>query len=267
MAKSTEFDYQGHGGKLSARRWDNDEPRYVALISHGYGEHIGRYEYLASRLVADGAAVYGVDHVGHGKSEGERALVTDFEKVVHDLRELETTARAEHPQLPVVLIGHSMGAMIAARYAQHYGADLESVVLSGPVIGAWDTAKVLLAMDEIPDVPLDPSVLSRDASVGVAYAEDPLVWHGAFKRATLEAFDKTVSDINATGPIEGTPVLWLHGTDDQLVPYEKATEGWKLIAPEQSAQKAYDGAQHEIFNETNKAEVVDDALAFINMYR
>lgn len=267
MAKSTEFEYQGHGGKLVARRWDNDDPRYVALISHGYGEHIGRYEYLADRLVADGAAVYGVDHVGHGKSDGERVLVTDFERVVHDLRELEITARAEHPQLPVVLIGHSMGGMIAARYAQHYGADLESVILSGPVIGAWDTAKVLLAMDEIPDVPLDPSALSRDPSVGAAYAEDPLVWHGAFKRPTLEAFDKTVSDINAAGPIKGTPVLWLHGTDDQLVPYEKAAEGWKLIAPAQSAQKTYDGAQHEILNETNKAEVVDDALAFINTYR
>jgi len=267
MAQSTEFEYQGHGGTLVARRWDHDEPRYIALISHGYGEHIGRYEYLADRLVTDGAAVYGVDHLGHGKSAGERVLIPDFEKVVHDLRELETTARAEHPQVPVVLIGHSMGGMIAARYAQHYGADLESVVLSGPAIGGWDTAKVLLAMDEIPDVPLDPTALSRDPSVGTAYAADPLVWHGSFKRPTLEAFDATVAAINAAGQIQGTAVLWLHGTEDQLVPYAKAAEGWKLIAPERSDHKAYDGAQHEIFNEINKAEVVDDAIAFINAYR
>ena len=267
MAESTQFEYQGHGGKLIARRWDNDDPRYVVLLCHGYGEHIGRYEYLADRLVADGGAPYGVDHLGHGKSDGERVLITDFEKVVHDFRELETTARQEHPQLPVVLIGHAMGGMIGARYAQHFGADLESVTLSGPVLGHWGTVKVLLAMDEIPEVPIDITTLSRDLSVGADYAADPLVWHGAFKRPTLEAIDKFLDAINESGQIQNVPVQWLHGSDDPLVPYDATAEGWKLIAPTDSRQKVYPGARHEIFNETNKSEVVDDVLAFINKYR
>src|SRR5436305_8720490 len=149
---------------------------HVVLIAHGYGEHVGRYERPADALVAAGAVVYAVDHVGHGKSEGERVLVADFEDVVTDLHALDETARREHPGRPVALLGHSMGGLIAARYAQRYGDSLAALVLSSPVIGRWDALALLLSLDEIPDVPLDISTLSRDPAVGEAYAADPLVW-------------------------------------------------------------------------------------------
>ncbi len=73
-----------------------ENPRYVALLCHGYGEHSGRYEYVAARLVADGAVVYAIDHAGHGLSDGERVLVEDFEKVVDDFHLLDLTARREN---------------------------------------------------------------------------------------------------------------------------------------------------------------------------
>jgi alpha-beta hydrolase superfamily lysophospholipase len=170
-----EWEFTGERDRITARRWPAETPRYVALLAHGYGEHIGRYEHVAEVLRRHGAAVYGPDHVGHGRSGGERVLVADFEDVVTDLNAVAERARAGHPGLPVVLIGHSMGGMIAARYAQRYGSGLAALTLSGPVLGPWGPIKALLGLEEIPDIPIDPATLSRDLSVGEVYATDPLV--------------------------------------------------------------------------------------------
>lgn len=259
------FDLQGHAGRLAAYCWAHPQPRYTIVLVHGYGEHMGRYGELAGRLVDDGGVVYGVDHVGHGRSDGERVLIPDFEPVVADLRVLLEHARAEHPGLDVVMIGHSMGGMIAARYAQRHRADLSCLVLSAPVLGQWAAADQLLALAEIPAVPIDPQTLSRDPKVGAAYAADPLVWHGAFKRPTLQALRDMLEIIDAGGPLL-LPALWLHGEDDQLVPYEGTQAGWSKIADAGAEAGTYVGARHEIFNETNKREVVHDVLAFVHRY-
>lgn len=264
MAAHSDFQLHGHAGTLHAQRWRaEDAPAYVALLCHGYGEHIGRYQHVADRLVADGAATYGMDHVGHGRSAGERVLISDFEKVVADFRLLHEYAHAQHPDLPVVLIGHSMGGMVAARYAQRYGDELDAVVLSGPVLGRWEAVEQLLAASEIPDVPIDPATLSRDPAVGRAYLDDPLVWHGSFKRPTLESLARCLETINDEGQITEVPVLWLHGEDDQLVPYEGSATGWERIAAPESEAISYPGARHEIFNETNADEVLGDVTAFV----
>ena len=134
----TEHVLTGIHGPLTVREWPHDRPRYVALVVHGYGEHIGRYEELAGVLTAHGAAVLGPDHTGHGKSAGERVLIEDFEDVVTDVHLVAGLARETHPGVPLVMIGHSMGGLIAARFAQRYGAELAALVLSGPVIGAWE---------------------------------------------------------------------------------------------------------------------------------
>ena len=89
-----------------------------------------------------------------------------------------------------MLIGHSMGGMIAARYAQLHGDELTAVVLSGPVIGEFALLDVLLAPDGDLDVAIDVATLSRDDAVGAAYAADPLVWHGPFKRPTVRRWPR-----------------------------------------------------------------------------
>lgn len=266
MIDAVAFTLDGHAGALAARKWVDETPRYVALLCHGYGEHCGRYEYVAARLVADGAAVYAVDHIGHGLSDGERVLIDDFEKVVDDFRLLDLTARREHPDLPVVLVGHSMGGMIAARYAQRYGAELTAVVLSGPVLGRWATVDALLAAEEIPDTPIDPSTLSRDPEVGRAYVADPLVWHGPFERTTVQALKTCIDTITAAGAVDDVPVLWLHGEDDQLVPLDGTATGWSSLAGRGSSSKTYPGARHEIFNETNRDEVLGDVVDFVGTH-
>ena len=96
-----------------------------------------------------------------------------------------------------------------------------------------------------------------------AYERDELVWHGDFKRPTLRALAAALSAIDAGGRLT-VPTLWLHGADDQLVPIGPSRAGWEHIAPDAAPSKSYPGARHEIFNETNREEVLDDVLAFVH---
>jgi alpha-beta hydrolase superfamily lysophospholipase len=256
VIKASHGDYRIHA-------WEREDPRYLALIAHGLGEHSRRYDHLATALLADGGAVYAPDHYGHGRSEGQPALVEDVEAYVDDLHLVADRARDAHPDLPLVLIGHSLGGMIATRYAQRYGPELAALVLSAPVIGVNPAFEPLLAMDPIPDVPIDPATLSRDPSVGAAYAADELVYHGPLHRTTLETVFAAVQRI-AQGPKLELPTLWLHGEADPLAPYDVTLEAMQRIRTAQVSEKAYPQALHEIFNETNKDEVIADAIAFID---
>lgn len=254
----------GTHGPLTVREWPHDRPRYVAVLVHGYGEHVGRYEELAGVLVRHGAAVFGPDHTGHGKSGGERVLIEDFENVVTDVHAVADLARDAHPGLPLVMVGHSMGGLIAARFAQRYGTELAVLVLSGPVIGAWELPGALLALDEIPDTPISPASLSRDPAVGAAYQADPLVWHGPMKRPTVEAFARTLETVSRSGDVGPLPLLWLHGDDDRLVPLAGSRVGVEELGGGKFAERIYAGARHEVFNETNKAAVFADVTGFID---
>ena len=134
-------------------------------------------------------------------------------------------ARAEHPGLPVVLIGHSMGGLIATRYAQRFGDELAALVLSGPAIGGNPAVRAAARDGPDPRVPIDPAVLSRDPAVGEAYAADELVYHGPFQRTTLEQLFAAVGRV-AEGP--GSATCRRSGstaTDDPIVPLEPTRAG------------------------------------------
>jgi alpha-beta hydrolase superfamily lysophospholipase len=266
MITTEEWTFPGTRTEIAAKAWRDPgiEPTYVALLVHGYGEHIGRYEHVAAALVAHGASVYGLDHLGHGKSGGDRVTIEDFDDVVADLHTLDLRARDDCPGRRVVLIGHSMGGMIAARYAQLHGDSLAAVVLSGPVIGEFALLDHLLAADENLDAPLDIEVLSRDASVCNAYAADPLVWHGAFQRTTVEAMAATVATINEGGSLGPLPLLWVHGQDDALVPINGSRVGIERLRGATFDAHEYPGARHEVFNEINSDEVLADVKRFLD---
>lgn len=264
MPHVREHTLDGTHGPLAVREWPHPAPRYLALVVHGYGEHAGRYDGLAAVLTAHGAAVYGPDHVGHGRSAGERVVIEDFEDVVTDVHRAAELARSAHPGLPLVLVGHSMGGLIAARYAQRYGAELSALILSGPVIGDWALPGRLLALPEIPDIPVSPAALSRDPAVGAAYAADPLVWHGPMKRPTLEAFVRTLETVEKGGDVGGLPLLWLHGDDDRLVPLPGSRSGVERLAGGPPAERIFPGARHEVFHETDKEEAFAEVLGFLD---
>jgi alpha-beta hydrolase superfamily lysophospholipase len=254
---------EGHAGALHVRRWEHPDPARVVVLSHGYGEHLGRYEGVAAALGERGAEVWGPDHAGHGRSDGERVLIADADLVVGDLHAVVSRAREARPDVPVVLIGHSMGGLLATRYAELHGEGLAGLVLSAPVIGTSPIAQ-LLALDVIPDDPIDPQILSRDPAVQRDYAEDPLVWHGPFKRLTLTALALAMIEISLDAERVTGPVLWQHGEADELVRMEDTRRGIALLRNAQLEQRSYPGARHEIFFETNRDEVLADTLDFVS---
>jgi len=121
----------------------------------------------------------------------------------------------------------------------------------------------LLSLDPIPDLPLDPAASSCDSAVGAAYASDPLVWHGPFKRPMLEAMKREL-DILDTGPSFGDlPLLWIHGELDPLIPLASTRPIIEHLRGTRFEEHIYPGALHEVFNETNRAEVIADVITFV----
>jgi alpha-beta hydrolase superfamily lysophospholipase len=256
--------FPGTQAEIAMSVWPNPEARRIVVLAHGYGEHLGRYEHVAKALVQRGAVVAGPDHAGHGQSGGDRVVVDDFDLVVEDLHAVVERMKARHPGRPVVLVGHSMGGMIGARYAQLHRDELAGLVLSGPVLGTWTAATDMLALEDIPDDPLDVSTLSRDPRVGADYSADELVWHGPFKRPTLEALDAGLQTISAGPQLGDLPTLWLHGEEDQLVPLTETRAGIETLGFTDLEEVILPQARHEVFNETNKDAVLERTADFID---
>ena len=264
-----EGQFAGHGGaRLYWQAWlPESEPRAVILVAHGYAEHGGRYGNLVDRLVPHGYAVYALDHRGHGRSEGPRGHVGRFAEFVADLHALRVRVEAEQRGVPLVLLGHSLGGLIAARYLLAHSSGLAGAVLSSPALGLVDEPpRVLQWLGRIlsqvaPRTAFQgnvkPEYLSRDASVGRAYAADPLVHRRATARFFTE-FKWAMANAKERAPEIRTPILVLQAGDDKLVD-PRATEAFAArIASERKVVRFYPGLYHEIFNETDKERVFDD---------
>lgn len=254
-----EATFAGSEGRVFYRRWNpTGEPQRIVQIVHGYAEHGGRYGHVATALTGDGAVVYADDHIGHGRSDGERAVINDLEHAVEDLHTLSGIARGDYPDLPLVLVGHSMGGLLSGRYAQHWPDEVAGVAFCGAVVGDWQWARDVLAAPELPYVPFDPDAISRDRETGASYASDPLVYHGQYKRpllvAEVAALDAFAQDLDRLT----IPVLLLHGTADPFVPYERSLQAVRDMPTDDLTVHLYEGGRHEVLNETNRSEVIND---------
>lgn len=260
---SDELELQGSGGHLFVRRWAIPSPIRVVVIAHGIAEHSGRYEHVAQRFANDGATVYAPDHAGHGRSGGEFGHIESIEDLADDLGLVIGLAREENPGLPLVLVGHSLGGLITTRYLQRNGTDgLAALVLSGPFYGN-PGYEALLGMDPLPEVAIDTAVLSRDPVVREAYTADELVYHGSGDRQTLTAIFDAVAAVKSGPELAEVPICWVQGELDALAPLDVTqAEVERLHGPDFEAH-VYPGAMHEVFNETNKDEVLDDVSAFV----
>jgi alpha-beta hydrolase superfamily lysophospholipase len=165
--------------------------------------------------------------------------------------------------LPLVVIGHSMGGMIATRYVQRHGEEVRALVLSGPLLGDRTAISDLAELPTIPDAPLDTATLARDPAVGAAYQEDPLVWHGPFKRPTLRAMQRILAAINAGPGFGALPTLWIHGDDDRLVLMSETQTALDRLRGDDFERMINAGGRHESFNETNKDQILKRVTDFI----
>jgi alpha-beta hydrolase superfamily lysophospholipase len=224
-------------------------PRWVTALVPGYGDHPGRYADLTEALANAGATV-----IGHAIDPA----TTDFESTVDRMNALLPKDDA-----PIVLIGLGLGGAVAVRHAQRYPGVATALVLAGPVLGGWPGVD-LLAEDPLPGPAVDPDLLSRDPAVAAAFRADPLVWHAPYPRDTLEAIDEVLRTIDFDHPLgDELPALWLHGEEDEIAPAAETRTGMDRVRGLRFAERLYPGARHDLFHETNAAEVLADTLDFL----
>ena len=269
----SEFSLAGaENTKLHVRVWETETPRAVVVIAHGFGEHIGRYEYVAARLTDAGYLVVGADHHGHGRSEGRRGQVS-FDRAVTDLDKVVRSQRDIHPQLPIVLLGHSMGGGIALRYAIAYSQRLDGLILSAPLVhvDAHPLTKLVgtLIARVCPNlalVELDPNLVSRDPEVVEAYTADPLVRHRPIPAGTAAEFVRHAGTILDDAEDIRLPTLLLWGTRDGLCPPAGARALADALESTDLTTRSFDGLYHEIFNEPERDAVLDAVVTWLALH-
>ncbi|MDA8297741.1 MAG: lysophospholipase [Actinomycetota bacterium] len=211
------------------RRWPGGEGAGAApfVIVHGFGEHSGRYDWLARQLAATGRDVWSMDLAGHGRSPGSGTDVGGIDGVLDDIAALiACAARSSGATGAPVLYGHSMGGVLAAAFAATRDTALDALVLSAPAVhlalqpGLRGAALRIVA----PVLPrlgigrIDPGLLSRDAEAVAAFVADPLVWHGPVPAGTAWVMVQAGRQALARARHVTAPVLIVHGTDDRIVP-------------------------------------------------
>ncbi|QIB65701.1 alpha/beta hydrolase [Kineobactrum salinum] len=237
----------------------------VLLLAHGLGEHSGRYQQFAAFFAARGYAVVAPDHPGHGASPGRRAYVSNFEDFLQPLLQLRADIASWYPAADCFLVGHSLGGLIAARLLLQAGDCFAGAVLSGaalavaqppPVWLLWLNRLLSRVWPTLGMMQLDPGQISRDPEVVAAYRADPLVHHGKVSArlvAELFAAMRMVSDRQQEITL---PMLVLHGAADVMTA-PAGSESFCSGAGNRSL-RIYPGLFHEIFNEPERLQVLDD---------
>jgi alpha-beta hydrolase superfamily lysophospholipase len=258
------------GENLVVQDWPVAEgipQRGVVLVVHGLGEHAGRYDPLAQRLNAWGFAVRGYDQYGHGESGGPRGGLTTTSRLVDDLADLVDSTRTRIAgRWPLVVLGHSMGGLVAATFAQSHPSQLDGLVLSSPALATRATAAQRVLLRTLPHIVpnlrvsngLDTRWLSHDPAVEAAYRADPLVHDRISARLGQFIAEGGARVIAAAGGWT-VPTLLLYAGEDRLVD-PAGSRAFARSAPAAAVtSRCFEGAYHEIFNETD-AQPVFDAL-------
>ncbi|WP_437571838.1 lysophospholipase [Sorangium sp. So ce542] len=299
------FTFQADDGReLFVYRWlPDDGARGIFHIAHGMSEHAGRYARLAHALSAAGWAVYANDHRGHGRTARERgelgffASQGGFQRVVRDLAALIAREQEEHPGLPVVLFGHSMGSSLVQEYLIERGGSIQGAVLSGssgkpsPLVDAgrlvaraerrrlgergksqllqsmsFDSFNKLFAPARTPF-----DWLSRDRAEVDGYIADPRCGFPATVSLWIDLLDAMVDiarpERQARIP-KDLPVYVFSGSRDPVGgPLRGVTqmiEAYRAAGLRRVTPRIYAGGRHEMLNEINREEVVRDLLAWLD---
>lgn len=286
------------GAEIHYRHWPAPvSPRAVVQVLHGAAEHSGRYDRFAKALVAQGYAVYATDHRGHGRTRVRSGELGDagpdgWNRYVEDERQLSDLIRQAHPRAKLVLFGHSMGSFILQDYMTRYGELLDGVILCGTAYGPPPPNEALAAVNAAAEAaPLAMSEiwanrfvgynkpfagrpgaewLSRDQDEVQKYIDDPLAGFG-FSNALVRDFFQGMAALRnpereARIP-KDVPVLVIQGSLDPVGANLQATQAlldrYQALGLKNVQHKFYDGARHELMNESNRDEVQRDVLAWL----
>lgn len=243
------------------------EVKAVLLIVHGLGEHSGRYGNVVNHFVPLGYAVYGLDHLGHGKSEGEREVVKRFEDYTDTLTIFYDMVKGWLAGKPIFILGHSMGGLIVTYYLLDHQEKFRGAIISAPAIkvgenisqGTLLMSKLLsLLAPRAGILSLDASGISRDPQVVKAYVEDPLVFHGKTPARLAAELLKAMLRVTAELGKISLPFITVQGSQDKLVDPGGAQMLFDGAGSKDKTIKVYEGLYHEVFNEPERAQVLKD---------
>jgi alpha-beta hydrolase superfamily lysophospholipase len=271
----TERTFDGVGGvRIVYDVWTPETaPRAVVVLSHGLGEHARRYDHVARRFGADGLVTYALDHRGHGRSGGKRVLCKDIAEYTCDFDTLVGIATKEHPGCKCIVLGHSMGGGIVFAYGVERPDNYDLMVLSGPAVAAQAAVSPLLAFvaktlgaiaPGLPVQELDSSAISRDPAVVTAYDTDPLVHHGKVPAGIARALLLVGETMPQRAAALTAPLLVVHGAEDRLICVDGSRQLVDCVGSSDVELKIYPGLYHEVFNEPERNQVLDDVAGWIN---
>ena len=250
----------------------SNEPKAVLLVAHGLAEHSGRYMNIVNHFVPKGYAVYGFDHRGHGKSQGQRGYVERFSHFVSDLKTFSGIIHSKHRDAKIFIVGHSVGGTIATAYAVHYQDEFDGLVLSGATLkvgasvssGLIIVARVLsLLLPKMGIDVIDASAISQDKTVVDAYVDDPLVYRGKIRARLGAELIKAIQILLPQMSKIYLPILIMHGTADRLSDPRGSEILYDRVSSRDKTLKLYDGFYHEIFNEPGREQVFADMEAWL----
>jgi acylglycerol lipase len=256
--KHEENYFEGQKGtKLFYQKWLPDKPKAVIELLPGFAEHSSRYSNVVNTLVPAGYAIYGMDHRGHGKSEGLKVYADSFDQMVEDAKIYFDLIKKENPNLPIFMLGHSMGCTIAIYFLDKYESLLKGAILSG--IGTFiggDINGFLRMMSTIlskiaPKLLLTTGdlsqFLSHDPKVIDAFRSDPLIVQAKGTARIGHEFMKAIGSYQKFSGNIKIPTLIVAGAEDKLITGNKKAVTY-FNMPDKTV-KIYDGLYHEIFNE------------------
>ena len=281
------FSYRSADGRqLAGYRWtaDGGQTGTGVVLVHGMGEHLRRYDHVASALTSQGFAVYGHDHRGHGASTGAddepgQLGPNGWSALVDDLNLLIAQAKSDRPGLPVVMVAHSMGSFAAQQFLLDHGANVHAVALTGTA--ALDLLEPALDLSSDLDLSAfnaafqpartDFDWLSRDESIVDAYLADPLCGFGIDAASLKDMFAgarRLADPAQVARMPRDLPVYVAVGSKDPV--NGALTLLWPLVGRYRAAGlsdvtvRVYDDGRHEILNEINRAEVINDLLQWLH---
>jgi len=256
------------GYNLYWKSWIPEKPKSVIHLIHGLAEHTDRYKNIVDKLVPAGYAIFGNDHRGHGRSDGKRCHVMNFQEYIDDERQFyQEVIQKRFPDLTYFVLGHSMGSFIAMNYAEQFPEGIKGLVLSGTGAGPGAAInKVLIFATRIASMilpgihvksPLPPDFISRDKDVVKAYIDDPYVYDIITPRLADQMNRYIAIAAQDAGKIT-MPVIIQYGSMDNSLSKQETL--YASLGASDKTIKKYDGLKHEIYNELPKdrALVLDD---------
>jgi alpha-beta hydrolase superfamily lysophospholipase len=270
----TESSFKGAGGlNIATRSWHPEagSARAVLVIVPGFNSHSGYYEWVASQLTTDGLAVYAIDLHGRGKSDGERFYAQNFEDYSDDVASFVSIVKGQEPGLPVFMLGHSAGGVVACVYTLDHQQELAGLICESFAyqVPAPDFAlAVLKGLSHLAPhahvLKLHNEDFSRDPKVVEFMNNDPLIAHETQPTQTVAAMVRADERLKKDFSQITLPVLILHGTNDKATKPAGSQHFYDVASSTDKTLKLYEGHYHDLLNDLDKEVVIADIKQWVN---